>query len=363
MKNNNNQKLVLLAMSGGVDSSVALAKLLNDGFKVIGITLKLWDHEYDDSNLIKESQCNTIDAVNGAKLVCNQFDVHHYTLNFKDLFKKYVVDDFIDEYSNGRTPNPCVKCNAFVKWDGLMQQADKLGAQYIATGHYAIIDNQTDTIKLKKGKDPTKDQSYMLWKVRREYLNRTLFPLGNMTKEEVRAYAEKENLVTAKRPESMDLCFIDTNNYGKFLNNYIPNKFKNIKEGIILNESGDNIGSHKGFYNYTIGQRKGLGLSRTEPRYVQNINPKNNQIVVSKKENLYSTECTLIDYNWIIDKPKMPMEADVKIRYYSKSSKATISYQKKELKVNFKDPQFAITKGQSAVFYNKNQLLGGGVIK
>tara|TARA_A100001011_G_C14315829_1_gene847935 strand:- start:4004 stop:5080 length:1077 start_codon:yes stop_codon:yes gene_type:complete len=355
--------LVLVAMSGGVDSSVALSKILDNGYKAIGITMKLWDNKDPKTNAIKPSLCNSVDAISGAKLICDRFGVKHYTVNFMDLFKKHVIDDFSKQYLNGKTPNPCVKCNSIIKWSALLEFGNDIGAAYIATGHYARIDKNENNFMIKKAKDREKDQSYMLWDIDKKQLKRTIFPIGNMTKSEVREYATKNNLETAKREESQDLCFVLGDDYNQFLHEIMPEKMANITNGPIKDETGAIVGEHKGFTNYTIGQRRGIGVSFPEPRYVKKINPINNTLTISKKESLYSNNCIAHKMNFFKNNLRFPIKLDAKIRYNSKSSTAIINKKNGELKINFKDPQLAITPGQSIVFYQNEYLIGGAIIK
>ena len=358
------KKTILVAMSGGVDSSVALSKVLEMGYNAIGITMKLWNNKDPKTNVIKPSLCNSADAINGAKLICDRFGVKHYTIDFIDLFKKHVVDDFVNQYMNGKTPNPCVKCNSLIKWEALINFGKEIGADYIATGHYAQIKKEENEFILQKGTDISKDQSYMLWDIGKEQLQKTLFPIGNMTKEEVRKYAIKHNLETANRAESQDLCFVLGDDYNQFLYEIVPDKMANISKGPIMDEENKEVGTHKGFTNYTIGQRKGLGLSFPEPRYVKKINPINNTIVISKKDALYSNECIADNINLLKNNLSFPMNVMAQIRYNSKPSPAAISIKKRnEIKIKFENPQLAITPGQSIVFYRDDILIGGAIIK
>ena len=274
---------VLVAMSGGVDSSVSLLKIIEMGYDAIGVTMKLWEYRDVGGNLLEDSNCCSVGAINNAKLVCDRMNVPHYTLDFTEIFQKTVIDNFAEEYLAGRTPNPCVRCNSLVKWDTFIDQADKLGAAYIATGHYANVQHTNGSSVLKKGKDPLKDQAYVLWGIPENTLSRTLFPLGDLTKENVRDIARKNKLETAEIPESMEICFVADNNYKRFLIDYSPEKISKIGKGDILNETGEVVGEHSGYTNYTIGQRKGLGLSNPEPRYVSKIDPSSNQITIGKK--------------------------------------------------------------------------------
>ena len=350
---------VLVAMSGGVDSSVAITKLHEEGYKTIGITLKLWESIDPITKKKKNSNCNSIEAINRAKMVCDRLGVHHYTLDYIESFKKNVIDDFTQQYLNGKTPNPCVRCNSHVKWKNLIEQANKLGAYYIATGHYAQIEETT----IKKAVDPHKDQSYMLWHVDRNLLDRTLLPIGDLSKDEVREYAKANCLETSNIPDSQDLCFVMDGDYRNFLNEFMSEKMEKISNGDIHDEKGDVVGCHTGFTDYTIGQRKGLGLSYPEPRYVKKINPITNTITISKKESLYSNKCIVKEINWLIDQPKLPQTAHTKIRYNSAGAEASIERKDGHYLITFNEPQLAITPGQSIVFYNDKTLMGGGIIE
>ena len=360
---NLNKKRVLVAMSGGVDSSVAIAKLIDEGYEAIGITLKLWETKDPTTNKNKASNCNSIEAINGAKMVCDRLGVHHYTLDHIETFRKSVVEDFKEQYLSGRTPNPCVRCNSEVKWGTLIEQANRMGAYYISTGHYARIENKDNEYVLKKGLDISKDQSYMLWKVDKEHLKRTLLPIGKMKKKEVREYAEKIQLETSAAPESQDLCFVMEGDYRRFLHEAMPDIISDMSEGDITDEDGNKIGNHSGFINYTIGQRRGLGLSFPTPRYVKKINPISNQVMVAEKKSIYSNRCFSNNINWLIDKPETPLKARAKIRYNSDDSSVEVESVNNRYRFTFEEPQLAITPGQSVAIYNKDILIGGGIIE
>lgn len=354
---------VLVAMSGGVDSSVALLKTIEMGYEAIGITMKLWEYRDVGGNLLEDSNCCSVGAINNAKLVCDRMDVPHYTLDFTDVFRTSVVDNFAAEYLAGRTPNPCVRCNSFVKWDAFIAQADLLGAKYIATGHYARIENFNGSPVLKKGRDIHKDQAYVLWGIPSESLQRTIFPLGDLTKEEVRNIARSHKLESAETPESMEICFVADNNYNRFLNDYIPEKMAGINAGEIVDETGEVVGAHSGYTNYTVGQRKGLGLSNAEPRYVKEIQPDKNRIVISRKEALGKDSCKVSQDNWLMNDIEFPLNVNAQIRYNSRAVPAEITKKDQGLNVRFNEPQIAVTPGQSIVFYQDDVILGGGIIE
>ncbi len=352
----------MVAMSGGVDSSVALLKILEEGYDAVGITMKLWDYQTVGGKSESGNSCCGIEEITGAKMVCDQLGVPHYTLDFTDVFKTQVVDNFASEYLSGRTPNPCVRCNSYVKWDAFIDQANQMGIKYIATGHYAKIENIGDQYFIKKGKDKTKDQSYVLWGIPSDTLERTIFPLGNLTKMEVREIAKKNELATANAAESMDICFVSDNNYHRFLSKYKPEEMNSIKKGTI-EEDGKPVGTHSGYTNYTIGQRKGLGLSNPEPRYVNAINSGTNTIQVGLKKSLMKNHCKINQINLLVPNVTFPKKITAQIRYNSEASNAVLSNENNVYKLKFETPQLAITPGQSAVFYDNDTLLGGGIIE
>ena len=360
-----NKHTVLVAMSGGVDSAVALLKIIEMGYNAIGITMKLWEYKNVGGNTLKENNCCAVESINNAKLICERLGVPHYTIDFTEDFENKVIDNFVNEYIAGRTPNPCVRCNSYVKWDTFIKQADKLGATYIATGHYAIIEEKNNTYKIKRGKDKCKDQSYVLWGIPKETLSRTILPLGNLTKKEVRKIAKKNKFENADTPESMEICFIPDNNYKRFVKEYAKNKINYSDSlGDTLDEKGKKIGKNGGYVNYTVGQRKGIGVTSATPLYVKKINPKNNSITVSKKESLFSEKCKISNINWLDKNLKLPLNVFTQIRYNGNISKIYISNYKNNILAKFEKPQLAITPGQSIVFYDKNErLLGGGIIE
>lgn len=344
----NMTKKIVIAMSGGVDSSVAAALLKEAGHDVIGITMQIWPGKKDGS-------CCSLSAVEDARRVANKLGIPYYVLNFKTIFKRTVIDDFVSEYNRGRTPNPCVRCNRYVKFDALLKKVKELGADHIATGHYARIEKINGRYVLKKGTDPKKDQSYFLNSLDQAALSRIIFPVGHLTKSEVRKLAKKFKLQVADKEESQDICFVE----GGF-----GDMFK-LKKGNIIDRSGRVIGAHKGYQLYTIGQRRGLGLSRREPAYVVDIHPKNNEITVGNRGDVYGDDLTAVNLNWIsVKKDPSPMKVMAKIRYNSPESEAEIlPVSREKVRVMFKEPQFAITPGQSVVFYDGDAVVGGGIIK
>ena len=343
-------------MSGGVDSSVSAILLKNQGYDVIGITMKLYEQELDGSC------CNTSSTLD-AKRVCDYLDIPQYTLNFKEKFKKYVIDDFINCYANCKTPNPCIECNKYMKFGSMYEKAKELGCEYIATGHYAKTEYSEKYGRwvLKKSNAGKKDQSYVLWNIPKDLIRHILFPLSDFeNKEEIRQIARESNLKVANKPDSEDICFIPDGNYKKFLE-----KNSNIKpkEGNIVNLDGKILGKHTGLYNYTIGQRKGLGISNPVPLFVLGFNKEKNEVIVGEEDKLYQKEILVNNINLLlIDEIKEPIEVDVKTRYSSKLSKAKIEMINENIRVVFDEPQRAITPGQSAVFYIDDIVLGGGKI-
>ena len=360
-------KRIIVAMSGGVDSSVAAALLSEEGYDVIGITMKTWGFMEVGGAPKHESGCCSLDAIYDAKNVATNFGFPHYTVDFTKSFEDEVINNFVDEYLNGRTPNPCVVCNRKIKWEELLKKADSLDAKYVATGHYAKVeyDEKTDRYCLINSADIHKDQTYALWGLTQESLSRTLLPLGKYTKKEIRKLAEEFNLKTANKPDSQEICFVADNNYERFLREREPEKISGIEEGDIIYH-GKIIGQHRGIPFYTVGQRKGLGIAIGTPVYVKKIDVEKNTIEIGDKEELLETTLVAEDVNYISkNRLESGEKVTAKIRYSDPGSDAqVVEASEDKLKIQFVEPKSAITPGQSVVLYDENGfVLAGGVIK
>jgi len=353
-----NKKKIIVAMSGGVDSAVA-AKLLKDqGHELMGIFLHFWkDSGFSEA----ENKCCSLSALQDARRVCQKIGIPLYTLNFSEIFKKQVVDNFLDEYKNGRTPNPCVHCNKLVKLGLLINKAKELGFDYVASGHYVKNIEKKEIYKLIKGKDKNKDQSYFLWKLNQKELKHLLFPLGNYTKPETRHLAKRFNLPVAEKSESQEVCFIPEKSHNEFLKRNIK-----LKSGPIITLDGKEVGRHQGLPLYTKGQRKGIEIGGIGPFYAVKMDYKKNILYVTDKRDdsaLFASEFEVKNINWISgEKLKMPLKCTVVIRYRHLPVKCKITRKGTKYLVNLGESQRAITSGQSAVFYTGNEVIGGGII-
>ncbi len=362
-----NSKRVVVAMSGGVDSSVSAALLHEQGYDVIGVTMKLWDYaDVGGGEVNRESGCCSIDTIHDARIVCEQLGVPHYVWNLSDEFGRAVIDNFVNEYLEGHTPNPCVMCNRHIKWGSFLTKARHLGADFVATGHYARIekDDADGTFSLHKSSNLHKDQSYALWGIRQAALAMTLFPVGNMTKTEVRAHAERLQLRTAKKSESQEICFIVDNDYNRFLKQKVPGLSAKLAKGKIVTTAGETVGEHDGYAFYTIGQRRGVGVAMNQPVYVTEIRAKDNVIVIGAKDQLLSTGLVAKQVNWIGSKPvDTEIAVTAKIRYNDPGHAACLSAPaSNDFRLRFETPQSAVTPGQSVVVYRGDEVLGGGII-
>lgn len=360
------KKKVVIGMSGGVDSSVAAALLLEQGYEVVGLTMRLWDGEETD-NGFAESACCSLSAVEDARFVCHKLGIEHHVMDFRKEFESCVVNYFVDEYKSGRTPNPCIACNRFLKFDAMLERAQLLGADYIATGHYAKIeyDCVTKRYVLKRARSEAKDQTYALYSLTQEQLSKTLMPLGQLeTKEETRANAEKLGLVTAKKPDSMEICFVPDKDYAGFIKRRTG---EDSAEGNFVDVDGNILGKHKGIIHYTVGQRKGLGVTFGKPMFVLRIDAEKNQVVLGEKGTEFSDRLVATDLNFItFDKLTEPIRVNAKVRYSAKESPASvIPLPDGCVEVVFDVPQRAITPGQAVVFYEieGDCVIGGGIIK
>ena len=350
----------LIAMSGGVDSSRA-AKLMKDkGFDCIGCTMKLYHNE--DAGIESSRTCCSLDDVEDARSVAYKLGMPFYVFNFTEAFRDTVIRKFIESYEKGITPNPCIDCNRYMKFDKLYERAKTLGCDYIVTGHYARIEEENGKFVLKKALDETKDQSYVLYSMTQDQLVHTMFPLGSMQKTEVRAIAEESGFVNADKPDSQDICFVPNGDYASVIELQTG---KESAEGNFVDKQGNNLGRHKGVIHYTIGQRKGLGVSSTEPLYVCNICPKDGNVVLGSNDDLFSREADVSDFNWISGEvPGSEFRCKAKIRYRQPEQWVTVIPTGADtVHIVFDEPQRAITPGQAAVFYDGDTVLGGGTIK
>lgn len=354
-----NGRRILVGMSGGVDSSVTAHLLKQDGWDVIGVTMKVWPQ---DCISRAEDKCCGPSAIADARSVAHSLGIPHYVVDEADQFEKLVIDYFSSEYKAGRTPNPCVMCNEKLKFGNLWTKARGLGAEFIATGHYAIIEDYTDTsATLRRGRDSRKDQSYFLFSLRKEQLARAVTPLGDMTKDEIRAIAREIGMKVADKVDSQEICFVPGNDYKAFLRSHLGEQ--EFHKGGIYDTSGNFIAEHEGIEMFTIGQRKGLPGGSPRPMYVVDIDPETSRVIVGTDEELTREEFEVDNLNWQIDEPTAPIDVSVKIRYAHPGADATVSrIGANRYRVALHVPQRAITPGQAAVFYQGDRVVGGGWI-
>lgn len=359
---------VLVAMSGGVDSSVSAVMLHEQGYEVIGITMKTWDYHRSGGNTGKETGCCTVESMNDARTIAVNRGFKHFIVDIREEFGSWVIDRFIDDYMTGRTPNPCVLCNTHIKWAALLRRADDLGCDFIATGHYAKVREEASRFVISKGQDHSKDQSYALWGVRQEHLSRTIFPVGGYRKSEIRAFAEKQGLLNvANKPDSYEICFIPDNDYRRFIADQVPDFEDRVGDGNFIDKYGRVVGRHKGYPFYTIGQRRGLHLPMGDPVYVTYINSETNEITVGPKEDLIRTTLTAGEIN-LVKKAELPqretLPVTAKIRYNDAGAPAQLTMMDEQtLKVHFPAGREAIAPGQAVVCYDGDDVLVGGWIR
>ncbi len=354
---------VLVAMSGGIDSTVTAMMLHEQGYEVVGITMKTWDYASSGSSK-KETGCCSLDSINDARQVAVEMGFHHFIIDIREDFGDFVIDNFVDEYMAGRTPNPCVLCNTHIKWSSLLKRADAMDCEFIATGHYAIVNDLDGRKFVSKAKDDHKDQSYVLWGLSQECLSRSRFPLGPYTKPEVRKMALDygyEEL--SKKAESYEICFVPDNDYRGFLKRRVENLEEKVSGGLFVNKHGEIIGKHKGYPFYTIGQRKGLGQAFGKPMYVTKINAESNTVVLGEVEDLLKNGMEVYKVN-SMKYSEIPhnFEAVTQVRYNSSGTLSKISNLEGKVSVEFYADVRGVAPGQSAVFYEGNDVVGGGII-
>ncbi len=353
-------KKVFVAMSGGVDSSVAAALLKEKGYEVIGVTMCF--SGLKDSSQIegrRKPSCCSISSIDDARRVAHKLGIKHYVLNMQKYLEEYVIKDFCMQYLSGRTPNPCIICNQHVKFGALLEKVFSLGGDFLATGHYARIVKEKGFYWIKKSRDLKKDQSYFLYRLGQKELKSVLFPVGNYTKDEIRGLARRFSLPVAEKKDSQEICFLPQDDYRKFLKSTLGDK---IKPGFIKDKNGKIIGKHKGIAYYTIGQREGLGIAMGYPAYIAKIDKRSNTLVLGGKEDVLARNFTVSEARFTAGPLKKKIALKVKIRYNHKETKAEVFPSADKISVKFRKPQFAVTPGQAAVFYSEGKIIGGGTI-
>lgn len=352
----------LIAMSGGVDSSVAALLMKKRGYECIGVTMKLYDN--GEIGLSNDHTCCSLEDVEDAREVAARLGMPYYVYNFAGRFKEEVIGRFVDAYLAGRTPNPCIDCNRYLKFGELFSKARDLGCDYVVTGHYArnVYDEKSGRYLLKKGLDPEKDQSYVLYSMTQEQLAHVQFPLGGLNKTETRELAAEAGLGNAQKNESQDICFVPDGKYADFIERFTGRK---SPEGDFVDAEGNVLGRHKGIIRYTIGQRKHLGIALQKPAYVCRLNPEDNTVVLGSNDDLFVKELTASDVNFIpFDKLETPLEVTARVRYHQKEKPAVVyPLENGRIRLEFKEPQRAVTPGQAVVMYSEDTVIGGGIIE
>lgn len=356
-----------MAVSGGVDSITALLLLKEEGYEVAAAHMKLWNYAEVGGDAYRDGRCCSLEAINDLQIICGRFSIPFYVLDYSRPFREIVIENFVSEYEAGRTPNPCILCNTELKWSALLKKGMEIGCDYLATGHYAQadFDKSRQRYVIRRGIDKSRDQSYALWGLSQNALARTLLPLGRLLKSEVRDIARRLNLKNAEKGESREICFIADDDYRRFLKEWKEREGGAFSPGDIIDRQGNILGRHQGIPYYTIGQRKGLGIAHSSPLYILEIDRETNRIVVGDNNDLLNNKMAVKDINWIsLDNPLDEFHAEVKIRYLHSPAHATIVCQGPDrAEVLFDSPQRAITPGQSAVFYEGDIVLGGGIIE